>query len=107
VCCIENARRQLRLLGIRRVTLDSRRCTRYRVPLVGRHADRDRHGEASYHATYDYCTSDFLDQAGVTNEFVYLPTVGIRGNGHMLMLERNNLEIAEFLRDWLEGEVRK
>jgi pimeloyl-ACP methyl ester carboxylesterase len=64
-------------------------------------------GEASYHATYDYCTPDFLDQAGVTNEFVYLPTVGIHGNGHMLMLERNNLEIAEFLRDWLEGEVRK
>jgi hypothetical protein len=50
--------------------------------------------------------SDFLDQAGVTNEFLYLPTVGIHGNGHMLMLGRNNLEIAEFLPEWLEGEVR-
>jgi pimeloyl-ACP methyl ester carboxylesterase len=63
-------------------------------------------GEASYHATYDYCTARFLDQAGVSNDSIYLPTVGIRGNGHMLMLERNSFEIANFLRRWLEGELR-
>jgi hypothetical protein len=56
-------------------------------------------GEASYYATY-CCTSDFLGEAGVTDELVYLPTVGIRGSGHMLMLEKNNLEMADFLRDW-------
>ena len=56
---------------------------------------------------YDYCTSAFfLDQAGVTSEFVYLSTVGIRGNGHMLMLEKKNLESADFLRDRLESELR-
>src|SRR5687767_8758378 len=39
--------------------------------------------EASYHAPYDHCTSEFLTQAGVKNDFVRLPEVNIRGNGHM------------------------
>jgi pimeloyl-ACP methyl ester carboxylesterase len=62
-------------------------------------------GEASYHSTYDYCTSKFLTQAGVTNDWVYLPTVGIHGNGHMQMLEMNNLEIARFYERWLSGQL--
>jgi hypothetical protein len=37
---------------------------------------------------------------------VRLSEVGIRGNGHMMMLEKNNLEIAAFLRDWLEKRVK-
>lgn len=62
-------------------------------------------GEASYHATYDYCTSKFLTQAGVPNEWVYLPTVGIHGNGHMQMLEMNNLDIARFYEHWLSQRL--
>jgi pimeloyl-ACP methyl ester carboxylesterase len=61
--------------------------------------------EASYHAPYDHCTARFLDQAGVRNTFVRLPDHGIRGNGHMMMLERNNLEIAAFLRGWERANV--
>ena len=52
--------------------------------------------EASYHAPYDHCTAKFLEQAGVKNSFVKLTDHGIRGNGHMMMLEKNNLEIAHF-----------
>ncbi len=63
-------------------------------------------GEASYHATYDYCTAKFLTQAGVKNEWVYLPMVGIHGNGHMEMLETNNLQIAAFYERWLTGKLR-
>ena len=63
-------------------------------------------GEASYHATYDYCTSKFLTQAGVANDWVYLPTVGIHGNGHMQMLELNNLDIAAFYQEWLLSNLR-
>jgi hypothetical protein len=48
----------------------------------------------------------FLDQACVTSEFVYLSTIGIHGNGHMLMLEKENLESADFLWDRLESELR-
>jgi pimeloyl-ACP methyl ester carboxylesterase len=62
-------------------------------------------GEASYHSTYDYCTSKFLTQAKVPNQWVYLPTVGIHGNGHMQMLEMNNLEIARFYEHWLTSKL--
>ena len=60
--------------------------------------------ESSYHAPYDHCTARFLDQAGVKNTFVRLTDHGIRGNGHMMMLEKNNLEIAAFLRGWEQDE---
>ncbi len=62
--------------------------------------------EASYHAPYDHCTSKFLRQAGVEHEFVRLADVGIRGNSHMMMLERNNLEIARYLRQWIEENTK-
>jgi pimeloyl-ACP methyl ester carboxylesterase len=62
--------------------------------------------EASYHAPYDHCTSRFLAQAGVKHSFVRLPEVGIKGNGHMMMLENNNLEIAALLNGWIAKNVR-
>jgi pimeloyl-ACP methyl ester carboxylesterase len=62
--------------------------------------------EASYHAPYDHCTAKFLTQASVANTFVRLPSVGIRGNGHMMMLEKNNLEIAAFLTKWAKENIR-
>ena len=63
-------------------------------------------GEASYHAPYDHCTSHFLRQAGVEHDFVRLADIGIRGNGHMMMLEKNNLEIAHVLREWVEKKIK-
>ncbi len=62
-------------------------------------------GEASYHSTYDYCTSNFLTQAGVANTHLYLASVGLHGNGHMEMLEMNNLEIAAYYEKWLDQHV--
>ena len=57
--------------------------------------------EASYHATYDHCTSRYLKQAGVEHDFIRLPDEGIHGNGHMIMVEKNNHEVADFLIAWL------
>lgn len=57
--------------------------------------------EASYHAPYDHCTVKYLAQAGVRVEFARLSDHGIHGNAHMMMIERNNLVIAEFLNSWL------
>mgnify|MGYP003344004697 CR=1 FL=1 len=62
--------------------------------------------ESSYHVPYDHCTSKFLTQAGVKHQFVRLPEVGIRGNGHMVMIEKNNLEIAAFLNGWVAQNVK-
>jgi pimeloyl-ACP methyl ester carboxylesterase len=58
--------------------------------------------EASYHAAYDHCTSQYLAQAGVKNTFVRLADRGIKGNGHMMMLEKNNQEIAALIGGWLK-----
>lgn len=62
--------------------------------------------EASYHAAYDHATSKFLTQAGVENDFVRLEDVGLRGNGHMIMCESNNHEVADFLLGWLDRRVK-
>ena len=62
--------------------------------------------EASYHAPYDHGTSLFLKQAGVAHTFVRLADVGIRGNGHMMMLEKNNLQIAGYFDQWLKANVK-
>ena len=57
--------------------------------------------QASNIAQYAHCTSKYLTQAGVANDFIRLENVGISGNGHMMMLERNSDEIAQFLANWL------
>ena len=58
--------------------------------------------EASYHATYDHCTAAYLTQAGVPNTFIRLEDVGIRGNGHMMMLEKNRDAVARVIEGWLK-----
>jgi pimeloyl-ACP methyl ester carboxylesterase len=58
--------------------------------------------EASYHAPYDHCTVKYLAQAGVHATWIKLADSGIRGNGHMMMLEKNNLEIAAVMSKWLD-----
>jgi pimeloyl-ACP methyl ester carboxylesterase len=57
--------------------------------------------EASYHAPYDHCTVKYLDQAGVHTTWIKLAEVGIHGNGHMMMLEKNNQDIAAVMSHWL------
>jgi pimeloyl-ACP methyl ester carboxylesterase len=62
--------------------------------------------EASYHQVYDHCTAKYLNQAGVETEYIRLQDKGIAGNGHMVMLEKNNLDIARLLDEWLQRNVR-
>ena len=62
--------------------------------------------ESSYHAVYDHCTAKYLQQASVPATFVRLEDVGIKGNGHMLMIEKNNLEIADFIDKWIVKTVK-
>lgn len=59
-------------------------------------------GEASYHMPYDYCTVKYLEQVGVNVEYADLGKEGIHGNGHMFFMEKNNLEIADRVHQWLE-----
>ena len=59
------------------------------------------------HAGADHCTVKYLDQAGVHSTWIKLADAGIRGNGHMMMLEKNNLEIAGVMSKWLEKTLPK
>lgn len=54
-------------------------------------------GEASYHASYDHCTAEYLAQAGVPVGFVRLKDLGIMGNGHIMMSERNGDHIIAYI----------
>jgi len=62
--------------------------------------------EASYHQVYDHCTAKYLNQAGVKTEYIRLQDKGIHGNGHMVMIEKNNLEIAKVIDAWAKKNVK-
>ena len=61
--------------------------------------------EGGYHRVFDHCLAKWLNQAGVKTQFVRLEDVGIHGNGHEMMLEKNSDEIAKFIGGWLEKNV--
>jgi len=62
--------------------------------------------EASYHQAYDHCTAKYLNQAGVKTEYIRLQDKGVHGNGHMVMIEKNNLEVARVVDEWVVKNVK-
>jgi len=61
--------------------------------------------EASFEFPTAHCNKVLLDQADVEPDFVQLSELGIHGNGHFLMHEKNNLQIAGVIADWLRKRV--
>ena len=61
--------------------------------------------EASYHAPYDHCTAAYLRQAGVPTDLIRLADLGVRGNGHMMMLEKNSDDIARAIDQWVVRQM--
>jgi pimeloyl-ACP methyl ester carboxylesterase len=62
-------------------------------------------GEGSYHRPWAHCVAKWLNQAGVKTTFVGLETVGLPGNGHQFMSEKNSAGIAKFFMSWLDKSV--
>jgi pimeloyl-ACP methyl ester carboxylesterase len=62
--------------------------------------------EASFHATYDACTVAFLTQAGAKPDAIRLADRGLRGNGHMVMLETNSDAVADLVAGWIGAHVK-
>ena len=58
--------------------------------------------EASFYAPYNHCTVEYLQQAGVAVTFLKLADIGIHGNGHMMMMEKNSDQIAGVIAEWLD-----
>jgi pimeloyl-ACP methyl ester carboxylesterase len=61
--------------------------------------------EASFYAPYNHCTVAYLKQAGVNVSFVKLADIGLHGNGHMMMMEKNSDAIAQVIVEWLDKQV--
>ncbi len=53
---------------------------------------------------FDSCVAlmERINDAGGDAEMLYPPELGISGNSHMLMQDRNSLEIADLVMDWME-----
>jgi len=62
-------------------------------------------GEASYHRPYSHCVAKWLNQAGVKATYVRLEDVGLPGNGHQMMSEKNSAGISKFFMSWLDKNV--
>ncbi|KAF9554876.1 alpha/beta-hydrolase [Agrocybe pediades] len=59
--------------------------------------------ESGYHSVYDRCSVSFLKNAGVNVDHANLGEVGIHGNGHMMFMEKNNIDIADkVIHKWLK-----
>jgi pimeloyl-ACP methyl ester carboxylesterase len=89
---------------------DLARCWRQKEPARKLVAVGDRpvmllEAEASFYAGYNHCNVEYLRQAGVPVTFIKLAELGIHGNGHMMMLEKNSDDIAKVITDWLAKTV--
>jgi pimeloyl-ACP methyl ester carboxylesterase len=89
---------------------DLARCWRQKEPARKLVAVGDRpvmllEAEASFYAGYNHCNVEYLRQAGVPVTFIKLAELGIHGNGHMMMLEKNSDDIAKVITDWLAKAV--
>ena len=62
--------------------------------------------QASIHVLYDHCQVSYLRQAGVRVDFTLLEKVGIVGNGHFGMLEKNSDDIAHYFERWIRRTIR-
>src|ERR1700757_340727 len=48
--------------------------------------------------------AEAMKAAGGSVDVIDLPKVGIHGNSHMMMMDKNNLEVAGLIQNWLEGK---
>ena len=91
---------------------------------VGERRQRRQGGRAQEHARSMMMFGDYVDQhprwaaykkidleyaaavraGGGTVDVINLPEIGIKGNSHMLMKDKNNAEIADVIQKWLVGK---
>jgi pimeloyl-ACP methyl ester carboxylesterase len=90
---------------------DSQISSLAKIPMLimfGDHlADVQAEGPANWNASFEGCDK-FVQQvknAGGDAEMMYLPKLGIKGNSHMLMQDRNNLDLADLLLAWIDKHV--
>jgi pimeloyl-ACP methyl ester carboxylesterase len=53
----------------------------------------------------DEALGTWLTERGAATRLVWLPDHNIDGNGHVMMMERNSDQIADFALDWLDEQI--
>ncbi len=64
-------------------------------------------GPANWMASFEGCQKfvQQLKDAGGNAEMMHLPKLGIHGNSHMLMQDKNNLQLADLIIGWIDDHV--
>ena len=90
---------------------DQERATLAKIPMLivfsDHHADAPEPFGSRWMTSMGQCR-DFaasIQKAGGDVTFVHLPEMGIHGNTHMFMLDKNNLQIADILLGWIDTHV--
>lgn len=48
---------------------------------------------------------DAIKAAGGTVDWINLPDIGIKGNSHMLMQDKNSDQVADLIQKWLASKA--
>jgi hypothetical protein len=64
----------------------------------------DQHPRWSHFKKVDMEYGNAIKAAGGSADWIDLPSIGIKGNSHMLMQDKNSAEIAEVIQQWLVGK---
>ena len=69
------------------------------LALYGDYIDQDSRWPSILKRQNDF--NALVKQAGGSVDVVHLPERGLKGNSHMLMMDKNNLEAADVIIGWL------
>jgi dipeptidyl aminopeptidase/acylaminoacyl peptidase len=72
--------------------------------MFGDHLGDVSGGPANWAASLQSCEQLVarMKMAGGDVELMHLPKMGIKGNSHMLMQDRNNLQLADLVLQWID-----
>ncbi|MDQ2653945.1 MAG: hypothetical protein M3Z20_13000 [Chloroflexota bacterium] len=77
------------------------------LTVFGDHLDATTGTPVTWQNAYDDCMAfvDRLNTAGGNAEMLHPPDLGIHGNSHMIMMDKNNLQIADLILEWIDAQV--
>jgi len=77
--------------------------------MFGDHLGDVQGGPANWAQSLESCNAYVkkVKDAGGEAVMMYLPQMGIKGNSHMLMQDRNSLQLADLIIDWIDQRVEK
>jgi hypothetical protein len=78
-----------------------------RLPILIVFGDHLSSAPRDWLGAFENC-KDFIARVNAAKgnaKMLYPPDLGIRGNSHMIMQDKNNLEIADLILDWVDHNV--